>query len=118
VTWRLYDIKNDPAEKTDLSAKHPEIAKEMDRQYFAWLKQMPQPCLPVKPPESMLPHTHNGNHARRPFGRGWMTAGEWNKIKNDPTLWSEMHMRRKMLQAQNKKRPAIKTGNITKKHSE
>jgi hypothetical protein len=34
-----------------------------------------------------------------------MTVGEWNKIKNDPTLWSEMHMRRKMLRAQNKKRP-------------
>lgn len=117
ATWRIYDIKNDPAEKTDLSARHPEIVKEIDRQYFAWLKQMPQPCLPVKPPENMLPHTHNGNHARRPFGRGWMTVGEWNKIKNDPTLWSEMHMRRKMLRAQYKKRPVIETGNTTKKHS-
>jgi arylsulfatase A-like enzyme len=103
VTWRLYDIKNDPAEQTDLSARHPEIAREMDRRYHAWLEQMPQPCSPVKPPENMLPHTRSGNHARRPFGRGWMTVGEWNKIKNDPTLWSEMHMRRKMLRAQNKK---------------
>ncbi len=103
ATWRLYDIRNDPTEKTDLSARHPEIAGEIERQYHTWLKQMPQPVSPVKPPENMLPYTHNGNHARRPFGRGWMTVGEWNKIKNDPTLWSEMHMRRKMLRAQNKK---------------
>jgi len=101
--WRLYDIKNDPAEKTDLSAERPEIARELDRQYHAWLEQMPQPVAPVKPPENMLAHTHNGNHARRPFGRGWMTVGRWNKIKDDPTLWSEMDVRRKMLQAQNRK---------------
>jgi hypothetical protein len=47
----------------------------------------------------MLPHTRNGNHARRPFGRGWMTVEKWDKIKDDPTQWSEMHMRIKMLQS-------------------
>ena len=103
AAWRLYDIKNDPAEKTDLSVVHQEIARELDRQYHAWLKQMPQPKAPVKPPENMLAHTHNGNHARRPFGRGWITVEEWNKIKNDPTQWSEMHMRREMMRGQNKR---------------
>jgi hypothetical protein len=39
-------------------------------------------------------------------------------IKDDPALWNEMHMRRKMLQAQNKKRPVIETGSTTKKYSE
>jgi hypothetical protein len=27
----LYDIKNDPAESIDLSAKHPEIVAQIDR---------------------------------------------------------------------------------------
>jgi len=101
-TWRLYDIEKDPTEKNDLAAKNPEIVKEMDKRYHAWLKQMPAPRSPEKPPETLLPHTHNGNHARRPFGRGWMTVEKWEKIKDDPTQWSEMHMRQKMLQSQGK----------------
>jgi len=64
---------------------------------------MPEPRRPVKPPEDLLPHTHGGNHARRPFGRGWMTVEKGNEIKNDPTLWSEKHMRRRMLYAQEEK---------------
>ena len=96
ATWRLYDIENDPAEQTDLAAKHPDITETMARKYHGWLKQMPPPRSRVRPPENLLPHTRNGNHARRPFGRGWMTVEKWDQIKNSPTLWSEMHMRQKM----------------------
>lgn len=94
--WRLYDIEKDPTEHNDLAVNNPKIVKEMDRRYQAWLIQMPPPRSPVKPPEALLPHTRDGNHARRPFGRGWMTVGEWDKIKDDPTQWSEMHMRLKL----------------------
>jgi len=94
--WRLYDIEKDPTEKNDFAAKNPEIVKEMDKRYHTWLKQMPPPRSPEKPPKALLPYTHNGNHARRPFGRGWMTVEKWNKIKDDPTQWSEMHMRQKI----------------------
>ena len=99
TTWRLYDIQKDPAERTDLAAKHPEVLEKMTRMYKGWIEQMPKPSRSVRPPKHLLAHTRNGNHARRPFGRGWMTVENWNKIKDDPTQWSEMHMRKKMLKS-------------------
>lgn len=105
--WRLFDIEADPAEQSDVSTKHPEILKELEKQYDAWLDQMPPPVRRVTPPEELLPHTRDGNHARRPFGRGWMTVEEWDRIKDAPEQWSEMHARRKMPQAQNLEQPAI-----------
>ena len=100
TTWRLYDIQKDPAEKTDLAEKHPEVLDKLAKMYDTWIGQMPKPARSVRPPEHLRPHTRNGNHARRPFGRGWMTVEKWNKIKDDPTQWSEMHIRKKMLQSQ------------------
>ncbi len=100
ANWRLYNIDNDPVEKIDLATKLPGVCEELAKQYQKWLKKMPPPSLPVKPPEEMLPHTHNGEHARRPFGRGFMSVERWEKIKDDPTKWSEMHMRRRMFQSQ------------------
>ena len=35
----------------------------MDKKYQAWLKQIEPPRARIKPPEDLLPHTHNGNHA-------------------------------------------------------
>jgi arylsulfatase A-like enzyme len=95
--WRLYNIETDPGETTDLAAKHPEVVEEMDKRYHNWSSQMPEPRLPVKPPEELYEHTNRGQHARRPFGRGFMTVQKWNKIKDDPTQWSEYHVRKKML---------------------
>ena len=97
--WRLYNIEKDPAEKTSLAAIELDVVKTMDKKYHDWLRQMPKPLAPVRPPEELLPHTVNGNHARRPFGRGWMTLEKWDRIKTDPAEWSEMHMRQKMLQS-------------------
>jgi arylsulfatase A-like enzyme len=100
--WRLHDIEKDPAETTDLAEANPKVLKTMAGKYHDWLKQMPPPRKRVIPPEHLLPHTRNGNHARRPFGRGWMTVEEWEQIKDDPTQWSEMHMRQKTLQSRGK----------------
>jgi arylsulfatase A-like enzyme len=97
--WRLYNIDEDPGETIDLAEKYPEIVKEMDKRYQGWSNQMPPPASPVKPPAEMLEHTHNGNHARRPFGHGFMTVETWDRIKEDPTTWSEMHVRSRMLQS-------------------
>jgi arylsulfatase A-like enzyme len=97
TAWRLYDIKNDPGEHTDLAEQHPKILETMDKKYHEWLKQMPEPRERVNPPEELLAHTRSGNHARRPFGRGWMTVEKWEKIKDDPTQWSEYHVREKYL---------------------
>ena len=59
--------------------------------------QMPERAKLVKPPKEFLPHTNNGNHARKPFGKGFMMVEQWDKIKDDHTQWSEFHMRKKML---------------------
>ncbi|AQQ72199.1 Arylsulfatase [Limihaloglobus sulfuriphilus] len=96
--WRLYDIEKDPAETSDISDKYPDVVKKMSRQYSDWIGQMPEPLAPVKPPQELLEHTVNGNHARRPFGRGWMNVEQWDKIKDDPVQWSEFHVRRRMMQ--------------------
>jgi arylsulfatase A-like enzyme len=96
--WRLYDIEADPGETNDLAAQYPNVVEEMDRRYHDWRSQMPKRRVPVKPPEEMYAHTRQGRHARRPFGRGWMTVEQWDKIKDDPTQWSEYHVRKKMLQ--------------------
>jgi len=95
--WRLYNIEQDPGETTDIAAKHPEVVKEMDKRFYDWRNQMPEPAKPVRPPANMYEHTQKGNHARRPFGFGFMTVEKWDKIKDDPTQWSEYHVRKKML---------------------
>jgi arylsulfatase len=42
--WALYDLKADPGEKTDVSAEHPDIVKEMDAAYDKWWAEI-LPCL-------------------------------------------------------------------------
>lgn len=97
-TWRLYDIEADPAESTDLADQHPDVVQSIAARFDAWMSEMAPPREPQKPPAELLPHTSNGNHARRPFGRGWMTSDTWEKIKDDPTQWSEIHARQKLTQ--------------------
>lgn len=95
--WRLYNIETDPGETTDLAGKHPDIAKTIATRYDAWLAEMAEPAKPVPPPAELHDHTIQGNHARRPFGYGWITVAEWDKIKHDPTEWSEFHVRERIL---------------------
>ena len=96
-TWRLYDIVADPAETTNLADKHPDILQTMAGRYDAWLAQMQKPAAPVMPAAELMQHTAQGRHARRPFGYGWVTAEEWDKIKDDPTQWSEFHARERIM---------------------
>jgi len=99
--WRLYDIVADPGETTDLAEKHPDVTKALAEKYEAWLSKMAAPVEPVRPPAELLPHTSNGSHARRPFGHGWMTVEQWDKIKDDFTQWSEFHVRQRMMAGKN-----------------
>jgi arylsulfatase A-like enzyme len=101
-TWRLFDIVADPGETTNLADKHPDIVNTMADRYDAWLGEMAKPAQPVSPPAELLEHTAQGRHARRPFGYGWMTVEEWDKIKHDPTRWSEFHARERILKERDK----------------
>ncbi len=103
ASWRLYDIEADPGETTDLATKHPEVVESMASRYQAWLDEMAEPAKPVRPPDELFEHTTQGNHARRPFGYGWMTVEEWDRIKHDPTQWSEFHVRERILKARDKR---------------
>ena len=96
--WRLYNIEEDPGESWNLADKYPEVVKEMDRRYSEWNNELPEPAKPVKPPKELMPHTNNGNHARKPFGKGIMTVEEWDKIKDDHTVWAEAYARQRMLE--------------------
>lgn len=96
--WRLYDIEADPSETTNLADAHPDVVKSLAARYDTWMSEMAPPAGPVMPPDELLPHTNNGRHARRPFGRGWMTVETWDRIKDDPTQWAEIHVRKRMLE--------------------
>lgn len=96
--WRLYDIEADPGETTNLAAQHSDVMTAMAGKFAAWRNKMAEPREPVRPPEKFYPHTNHGRHQRKPFGRGWMTVEEWDRIKDDPTQWSETHVRERMLE--------------------
>lgn len=38
--WKLYDLDNDRSEKTDLSAEHPEIVKNLYQEYLKYTKRV------------------------------------------------------------------------------
>jgi arylsulfatase A-like enzyme len=97
--WRLYDIEIDPSETRNLADRYPEIAAQLEQRYADWLDEMAPPAKPVRPPEALIPHTNGGHHARRPFGRGWMTAVRWEQINDDPSQWSETAARKRFFEA-------------------
>ncbi len=98
--WRLYHIDDDPGETTDLATEHPGVLETLVAKYDAWLAEMAAPARPVRPPEELLPHTAQGRQARKPFGYGWITVEEWDRIKDDPTEWSEIHVREMILRSE------------------
>jgi len=38
--FELYDMESDPGERSDVSLKHPDIARQMEKAYKAWLDDM------------------------------------------------------------------------------
>jgi arylsulfatase A-like enzyme len=66
--WELYDLGNDPGEKTDVSAAHPRVAAMLDTAYDRWWDDI-LPCLEN---ENAVPPAENPFVAlyRRQFGPG------------------------------------------------
>jgi arylsulfatase A-like enzyme len=42
--WQLFDLRNDPGERTDVAGQHPEVVKELEVAYDAWWDAI-LPCL-------------------------------------------------------------------------
>lgn len=59
--WGLFDLKNDPQERTDLAAKHPKTVKHMLGRYRAFVETLP----PLKPSAD-----YEGG-GKTPQGWGW-----------------------------------------------
>jgi arylsulfatase A-like enzyme len=59
--WRLFDLRKDPQEKTDLAAAHPEVVANMRAQYEAFVATLP----PLKP------STDYKGGGQVPKGWGW-----------------------------------------------
>jgi arylsulfatase len=38
--WELYDLKEDPGERKDIAAQHPEVVKEMEAAYDKWWEEV------------------------------------------------------------------------------
>jgi arylsulfatase A-like enzyme len=57
--FELFDMKNDPFEKTDVAAKHPEIVARLKKQYDGWFKDVSSTRPDnYAPPRILLGTTH------------------------------------------------------------
>ncbi len=60
--WRLFDLKSDPQETTDLATKHPRVVAGMRKRYESFVETLP----PLKPSED-----YKGG-GKVPKGWGWV----------------------------------------------
>jgi len=70
--WRLFDLKADPKETRDLSAKHADVGESMLKRYQAWAAELPPPDLSWQ---------KDGRGGRMPQGWGWATNAETEQWK-------------------------------------
>jgi len=75
--WRLYDLKADPEETTDVADAHPQVVAAMRKRYDAFVAELP-------PPDTSW--QKDGRGGRTPKGWGWATdpAAEPWKAPNTP----------------------------------
>jgi arylsulfatase A-like enzyme len=71
----LYDLKADPAEKTDVAAANPEIVKKLRGQYEAWLKDVSD-TRGYDPPRIVIGTRHE--HPTVLTRQDWRGAESWN----------------------------------------
>lgn len=91
---QLFNVKEDPAETTDVAAKHPEVVKELSaalNRYRdgGYSREMP-PVVAKKVPEALPPLAEGSVVAKQPFNTlptaPWKTLqGEWKA--RDEALW-------------------------------
>jgi len=63
-SWRLFDLKKDPREETNVAADHPELVARMRKRYDEFVASLP----PIKQGAD-----YSGN-AKVPPGWGWLTS--------------------------------------------
>jgi hypothetical protein len=37
--WKLFDLKNDRAERFDIAEKHPQLVAELNQKWYEWAKR-------------------------------------------------------------------------------
>jgi len=60
--YELYDIANDPGERRDIAAEHPEVVAKMRRQYDRWFKDVTKNPGLTRP--APVPHVGHGRQKR------------------------------------------------------
>jgi arylsulfatase A-like enzyme len=65
--WQLFDLKADPREEQDVTAKHPEVVKQLSSKHAAWVKTLaPLGKTPtIKKPAVRIPKGHGWAFAKR-----------------------------------------------------
>jgi sialate O-acetylesterase len=75
----LFDLRNDPGEKTNLATQHPALAAEMEKSYLAWFREVTAPSggrvarFPITLGEGtdlLVPNAARIGGAKL-FGKGW-----------------------------------------------
>lgn len=66
--WRLFDLKADPREETDLAAKHPDVVNQLEAKHAEWATTLaPLGSIPeIRAAAPIVPNGHGWAHARSP----------------------------------------------------
>lgn len=93
--WRLvngnelYDIKNDPGQKSNIASGHPEVVQRLRKFYDAWWEEL----LPTFSNDTAIFLGHPQDNPAR------LTSHDW--ITTQLTPWNQSHIREAMNGAQN-----------------
>ena len=70
--WQLFDLKADPREEQDVTAKHPEVVKQLSSKHEAWVKTL----APLGTSTAL-----KNPAVRTPTGHGWAIAPKKGKAQ-------------------------------------
>ena len=81
---QLYDIKQDPGQRSDVASGHPEVVERLTRFYEAWWAEL----LPTFANDTAIYIGHPAENPTRLTSHDWITTGS--------TPWNQSHIRQAM----------------------
>ena len=102
--WKLFDMQNDPGEKTDIAEQHPNVVQELSQQYEAWIDDtsrvpLERFAIPVGYPQENPVILHAPQAYADPplkydhgpgFAHDWLT--EWTDV--NAKVWFDLEVQR------------------------